>query len=252
MPALAGCVALVTGAAGGIGQATSRLFAGEGARLVLVDRNAEALLPLAAEIGGDVLTVGADVSSPVDVEGYIAAAVDRFGRLDILFNNAGIEGEVVPIAEASAEGFDAVTSVNVTGVWLNLKYGLRAMRASGAGGSIVNTSSGLGLHGYAGMGAYVASKHAVLGLTRTAALECAVDGIRVNAICPGVIDTRMMASLEIQSGDPKARALIEQSIPIGRYGSPEEVAQLVLFLASDRSNWLTGAAIPVDGGTTAD
>ena len=251
MPALAGRAAVVTGAAGGIGQAASRLLAREGARLVLVDRDAERLGPLADEIGA-AQAIGADVTSPMEVEAYIASTVRELGGLDILFNNAGIEGEVVDTTGASAADFDAVTAVNVIGVFLNLKYGLRAMRARGTGGSIVNTSSGLGLHGYPGMGAYVASKHAVIGLTRTAALECAADGIRVNAICPGVIDTRMMRSLEDQSGVQDARAVIEESIPMGRYGGPEEVAQLVLFLVSDGSHWITGAAIPVDGGTTSD
>jgi NAD(P)-dependent dehydrogenase (short-subunit alcohol dehydrogenase family) len=247
---LRGRVALVTGAAGGIGRATARAFAREGARLVLVDRDRDALREAEAELAGDVVAFAADVTSAEAVEEYVGETVARLGALDVLFNNAGIEGEIAPIVEADAAAFDAVVAVNVTGVWLNLKYALRAMRTLGRGGSVVNTSSGLGLYGVRGMSAYVASKHAVVGLTKAAALEGAGHGVRVNAICPGLVDTRMMAALE-QLGQVE-RPAYEAIVPMGRYGSADEVAELVVFLASERSAWLSGAAISVDGGTAAD
>jgi NAD(P)-dependent dehydrogenase (short-subunit alcohol dehydrogenase family) len=173
----------------------------------------------------------------------------------VVFNNAGIEGQVAPIVEADEAAFDAVMAVNVKGLWLNLKHALTAMAALGNGGSIVNTSSGLGTTGIPGLGAYVASKHAVIGLTRTAALETARDGIRVNAICPGPIETRMMRSLEEQGmpADPaRAREVYADLVPLGRYGRPEEIAQLVVFLASERASFINGAALAIDGGSTAD
>jgi NAD(P)-dependent dehydrogenase (short-subunit alcohol dehydrogenase family) len=254
---LAGKVALVTGAAGGIGGATARALAAEGARLLLVDRDEAALAAVVATLPDPqaARTAVADVTDAAAVEAYVQSAVDAFGRLDVLFNNAGIEGQVATIADADEAAFDQVLTVNVKGAWLNLKHAIRAMTALGNGGSIVNTSSGLGTTGIPGLGAYVASKHAVIGLTRTAALEVAADGIRVNAICPGPVDTRMMRSLEQQGmpDDPEgAHTLYQQLVPLGRYGSPAEIADLVVFLASDRSSFMNGAAVAIDGGSTAD
>lgn len=250
-PRLEGRVAIVTGAGGGIGRATSLALSREGARLVLVDRDERAVSALTQELSSESLAIAADVTQPADVEDYVRAASERFGRIDILFNNAGIEGQVASTANASAASWDAVMNVNVTGVWLNLKYTIQAMLAQGSRGSIINTSSGLGRRGSPQMGAYSASKHAVIGMTRAAALEYAHRGIRVNAICPGTIDTPMMTMLEELSGDKDRRARIEESIPIGRYGAPEEIAQAVLFLASDNSLGITGATLAVDGGKSA-
>jgi NAD(P)-dependent dehydrogenase (short-subunit alcohol dehydrogenase family) len=208
---------------------------------------------LAARLG-DVLVRPADVTCAADVERYVEATVGRFGRLDVLFNNAGIAGEVKPIIEADESVFDQVLAVNLRGVWLNLRYALRAMDRAGNGGSIVNTSSALGLGGLPGHGAYVASKHAVIGLTRVAALEAAASGIRVNAICPGPTDTSMMRSLEEQTNpdDPASvHAFLEGRIPLGRYGRSEEIAEAVVFLASDEASFVTGAVLVADGGRTA-
>ncbi len=249
-------VAIVTGAGGGIGGAVAAALAREGAKLTLVDRDRDVLDAAARRIGGagDPLVQAADVTCAVDVETYTAATVERFGRLDVLFNNAGIEGEVKPIVEAEETLFDRVLAVNVKGVWLNLKHALRAMTDAGNGGSIVNTSSGLGIRGLHNHGAYVASKHAVIGLTRVAALEAARDGIRVNAICPGPTDTRMMRSLEEQAApdDPASvHAFLEGRIPLGRYGNPDEIAAAVVFLASDDASFVTGSVLVADGGRTA-
>ncbi len=247
MGRLEGKVALITGAAGGIGAACARLFAGEGARLLLVDREAGAPAPEGArEFAGD-------VSRPEDMEGAVAAAGEAFGGLDIAILNAGIEGAVAPLAEYDAETFDKVIAVNLRGVFLGLKYAMPALEARG-GGSIVVTSSIAGLRGRARMGAYTASKHGVVGLMRTAALEGAPAGIRVNSIHPSPVETRMMRALEAQfaPGDPEGfRAAYRAASPQGRYAQPEEVARLMLFLASDDSSHCTGATYSLDGGRTA-
>jgi len=256
---LDGKVALVTGAAGGIGSVTARALIDSGAKLALVDRDERQLEQLADELlaGGvsktDIRIRIADVTSSDNIVAAVTDAVETFGGLDIVFNNAGIEGAVARLEDYDEETFERVLRVNVIGVWLTMKFAIPALRNSG-GGSIINTSSGLGLVGLPGLGAYVASKHAVVGLTRTAALELAAENIRVNAICPGPIGTRMMDSIEDLSGFDEpgtARELYEASVPMGRYGTPEEVAQLVCFLGSEASSFITGTAFPIDGGVTA-
>lgn len=256
---LKGKRALITGAAGGIGSATARAFVREGASVALVDRDAAALESLRSELGGAgdrVVALTGDVADAADVDRYMSEAVDALGGLDVLFNNAGIEGLVTGIQDYDDEVFERVMNVNVRGVWLNLKRAIRFM-LDGDGGSIVNTSSGGGLRGLPFMSAYVASKHAVLGMTRSAAVELGGSGVRVNAICPGPVGTRMMNSLEEQRAASagvsveEAHAVFEGPIPMGRYATPEDVAETVVFLSSDASSYITGAAITVDGGRSA-
>ena len=251
-----GKVAVVTGAAGGIGRAAAARLAAEGARVVAVDlpdSDLDATLRAVAEAGGEAIAVPADVTRPSDHERYAAAAVARFGGIDAFFNNAGIEGAVAPLADYPEDVFDRVMAVNVKGVWLGLRAVFPAMRARG-GGAIVNTASTAGLGGTPHLVAYGASKHAVIGITRTAALEFARDGVRVNAICPAPIETRMMRSIE-RGGDPddpeSRRAAIAAGLPLRRYGEPEEVAALAAFLLSDEASFTTGAAYPIDGGAKA-
>ena len=251
-----GKVAVVTGAAGGIGRAAAARLAAEGARVVAVDlpdSDLDATLRAVAEAGGEAIAVPADVTRPADHERYAAGAVARFGGIDAFFNNAGIEGAVAPLADYPEDVFDRVMAVNVKGVWLGLRAVFPAMRARG-GGAIVNTASTAGLGGTPHLVAYGASKHAVIGITRTAALEFARDGVRVNAICPAPIETRMMRSIE-RGGDPddpeSRRAAIAAGLPLRRYGEPEEVAALAAFLLSDEASFTTGAAYPIDGGAKA-
>ena len=247
MARLAGKTALITGAAGGIGAACARLFAAEGARLVLMDND-----PAMPAIDGARTFVG-DVSRSDDMEDAVGVAVEGFGGLDIAVLNAGVEGDVAPVEEYDLETFDRVIAVNLRGVFLGLKYAMPALRARG-GGSIVVTSSIAGLRGRARMPAYVASKHAVVGLMRTAALEGARDGVRVNTVHPSPVDTRMMRSLEAQLApdDPEGfRRDYEAASPQGRYARPEEVARLMLFLAGDESLHCTGSTYSIDGGRAA-
>ncbi|MBD0274524.1 MAG: glucose 1-dehydrogenase [Acetobacteraceae bacterium] len=250
-------VALVTGGAGGIGRAASLAFARKGARVVVVDREAavgEETARLAREAGGEARFVQADVTKSSDVRRYVQAALDAYGAIDCFFNNAGIEGQIRPTAEYDEAVFDAVIAVNLKGVFLGLRHVIPAMLRQGRGGSIVNTASTAGLAGSPGLSAYVASKHGVVGLTRTAASEYGHAGIRVNAVCPGPTDTRMIRSLEEQSapgGSNSVRERYRAGIPIGRYATPEEIADLVLFLSSDLARSISGGQYLIDGGRLA-
>ena len=251
-----GKVALVTGGGNGIGRAACIAFAKAGAKVVAVDRDgaaASATAGIVRQNGGDAIAVAADVTKSAEVQAYVKATVDTFGRIDCFFNNAGIEGKVMPIAEYDEAVFDAVIGVNVKGVFLGLRHVLPQMIRQNSG-TIVNTASVAGLVGTPGMPAYVASKHAVLGLTKTAAGEVARQGIRVNAVCPGPVDTRMIHALEEQlsPGNPAAMSARYQStMPTGRYTTVEEIANMVLFLCSDLASNTTGGQFVVDGGRTA-
>ena len=251
MGKLDGKVAIVTGAASGIGRATAILFASEGAKVVLADwdeRQGSRVADELREAGHDAVFVRVDVSRPEDVEGMISTAVERYARLDVLFNNAGIEGEQAPTADCTLENWERVINVNLKGVFLGMKYGIPAM-LKGGGGAIINNASVAGIVGFAGIPAYCASKGGVIQLTKAAALEYAKQGIRVNVICPGVIWTPMVERFTAQSDE--TRKALESLEPVGRFGTPEEVARLALFLASDDSTFCTGAPFVVDGGFVA-
>jgi NAD(P)-dependent dehydrogenase (short-subunit alcohol dehydrogenase family) len=251
-----GKVALVTGGGNGIGRAACLAFARQGAAVVAVDRDgaaAEATAGIVRQNGGQALAVTADVTQSGDVKAYVKAAIDKFGRIDCFFNNAGIEGKVAPVAEYDEAMFDQVIGVNVKGVFLGLRHVLPEMIRQG-GGAVVNTASVAGLVATPGMPAYVASKHAVIGLTKTAAGEVARQGIRVNAVCPGPVDTRMIHSLEQQlSPDDPASVgkRYQAALPTGRYSTADEIASMVLFLCSDLASNITGGQFVVDGGRTA-
>ena len=248
-------VAVITGGSGGIGKVTAKRFLDEGASVVLVDIDLGALDSAERELdGGDrVLTVQADVSREEDVGRYVDAAMERFGRIDVFFNNAGIEGNVAPLEQQDIAMFDKVIAVNVRGTYLGLKHVLPHMYKAGRG-SVINTSSVSGLRGSAGVLPYVTSKHALSGMTKVAALEAAAHGVRVNSIHPSPVNTRMMRSLEA-GFDPAnaegAKDAMEHCIPLGRYGESEDIANLVLFLASDESSFITGAQYRIDGGMGA-
>lgn len=249
-----GKVAVVTGGANGIGRAVALGFARRGAKVVVVDRDAEAGAAVAAEIGkGSAIFRAADVTRSADVQAYVQAALDAFGAIDCFHNNAGIEGRVAPTAEYDEATFDAVMGVNVKGVFLGLRHVLPVMIRQGRG-AVVNTASIAGLVGTAGMPAYVASKHAVIGLTKVAAGEVGPLGIRVNAVCPGPIATRMVHDIARQVSPNNPESVEERyaaAIPLRRYGTPEEVANVVLFLCSDLASNVTGAQYVVDGGRTS-
>ncbi len=246
-------IALVTGAGSGIGRASSLILAREGAKVVVSDINAsgaEETLSTIKQSGGDGIFVHADVSKAGDVQALVAQVVETYGRLDCAYNNAGIEGYMSGrLHEYPEDIWDRLIDINLKGVWLCLKYEIPEMLKQG-GGAIVNTASAAGLVGSRRLAAYVASKHAVVGLTKAAALEYARDGIRVNAVCPGIIDTPMVERL-IAGREDEYEGSIPSRQPIGRLGTPEEIAESVAWLCSDAASLVTGMAMAVDGGFTA-
>lgn len=250
MAKLQGKVAWITGATGGIGRATALRFVEEGAQVVVSDRDAEAVQQLAEELGAAAVGVAGDVSDEAHAEAAVARAQEAFGGLDVLFANAGMEGRVAPLHEQREEDVDRVLAVNVKGAWFGLKHAVPAMIARG-GGSVIFTSSVAGLIGSPGLGPYIASKHAVMGLMKTAAKEYGSMGIRVNTVNPGPVDNRMMRSIEDQASPghgEDVRAGFTSQVPLGRYATNEEIAACALFLASDDSSIVHGATLVADGG----
>ncbi len=253
MGRLDGKVAVITGGAGGIGLAAGALFAEQGADVLLVDLDEAALQDAVKSIGSNRVSYQvADVTSAADNLAMIATCEERYGGVDVLLANAGVEGDVAPLVDYDEDRFDHVMAVNVKGVFLGLKAAIPAMVKRGAG-SIVITSSVAGVKGTPGISAYGTSKHATIGLMRAAALECAPMSIRVNTVNPSPVETRMMRSLEagMGGGDAEAaKARIAETLPFKRYAQPEEIARAMLFLASDESSWITGSVQMVDGGHT--
>jgi NAD(P)-dependent dehydrogenase (short-subunit alcohol dehydrogenase family) len=247
-----GKVALVTGAAGGIGRAAAQIFAREGARVVVADLQEAAgaeTVKLIQEAGGEATFVRCDVSKGADVENLVKATVSKYGRLDCAYNNAGVEGTWTRIHECTEENFDFNYNVNLKGVFLCIKYQVRQFLEQGGPGAIVSTASIAGLVGSKNAGAYVAAKHGVVGLTKTAALEYAAKGIRVNAVCPGVIRTPMLERMF--ATDPRLEQAMIGFEPIGRFGVPGEIGEAAVWLCSDQASFVTGHAMVVDGGATA-
>jgi NAD(P)-dependent dehydrogenase (short-subunit alcohol dehydrogenase family) len=248
---LEGKVGLVTGGTSGIGRETAVLFAKSGAKVVVAGRRekeGEETIELIRNAGGDSLFVKTDVSKASEVEALIQKTVERFGRLDVAFNNAGIEGVWSPIIRQSEEDWDQTIAINLKGVWLCLKCEIRQMLKQGGAGAIVNMASTMGLVGSAGAAAYSASKHGVIGLTQTAALENAKSGIRVNAVCPGFIETPMADRMFRLPGVHK---YVLSCHPIGRLGRPMEIAEAVVWMCSDRASFMTGQSLVLDGGFLA-
>jgi NAD(P)-dependent dehydrogenase (short-subunit alcohol dehydrogenase family) len=250
MSSFVGKVALITGGNAGIGRATAIEFAKHGAKVVITGRREKEGHEVIAEIkaiGGDAIFAKTDVSKESDVKAMIAQTLETFGRLDFAFNNAGVEETLTPLSNQTEETYEQIMDINVKGVWLSLKHEIPAMLKTG-GGAIVNNSSIGGLVGFAMAPVYVASKHAVIGLTKAAALEYAKQNVRVNAVAPGTIETRMF--LEV-TRSPEIRQMLESATPIGRVGQPEEIAGAVVWLCSDGASFITGQTLAIDGGYTA-
>ena len=252
---LDGKVAVVTGAAGVIGTATIRLLTERGAKIVAVDRREQDLKAAVRELpaSAEALVVAADVTQEDEVADYVRAATNRFGTIDVFYNNAGVEGEVKPITEYSLEAFRRVLDVNVVGVFLGLKHVLPVMLKQNKG-SIINTASIAGLLGSPHIAVYSASKHAVVGLTKSVAWECTGTGVRINCVCPGLIDSRMLSAIfqgRFGGNAPPPMDKIVERIPARRLGQASEVASIVAFLASDEASYVSGSAYTVDGGRTA-
>ncbi len=247
---LAGKVAVITGGTGGIGLATARKFVDEGATVVLADLHRDSLAEAAARLGERADHAVVDVTQAEQIERLMETVVARHGGLDILVANAGIEGAVAEIVDYPVEQFDQVMAINVRGVWLSIKYAVPALRARG-GGSIVITSSIAGVKGVPRMSAYSASKHAVVGIMRSVAIECARDNIRVNAVNPRPVDTRMMRSIEEGYASADAKRRIVDASLMQRYARPDEVASMIAFLASDEASYCNGGVYPIDGGNAA-
>ena len=248
---LEGRIVLVTGGASGIGRASCLAFVGEGARIVVADmalEGGEETASLARRAGGEAIFVRADVSKASDVDVLVAKAVEKYGRLDCAHNNAGIAGPMARAADCSEQDWDDIIRVNLKSIWLCMKREIAEM-AKQRSGVIVNTASTAGLRGARLASAYAASSHGVVGLTRSAALEYATDGIRINAVCPGIVDTPMIR--RHIGGDAKREAQFKAASPVGRMATPDEIAQAVVWLCSEGASYVTGHALVVDGGRTA-
>jgi NAD(P)-dependent dehydrogenase (short-subunit alcohol dehydrogenase family) len=240
-------VAIITGGSSGIGRATAVALAKEGVRVVIAARRpteGDGTLRLVKQAGSDGIFVKTDVANENDIKALVEKTVKTYGRLDYAFNNAGIIENLTPFTDQASNVFDNIMNINVKGIWMSMKYEIPQMLKNG-GGAIVNTSSGLGVIGMRQMPIYVASKHAVLGLTKSAALEYAKSGIRINAIAPGVIDTDMVSDF---GGDKHFRETMNAMHPIGRIGKPEEIADAVIWLLSDKASFVTGHTLLIDGG----